>query len=275
MGSLDVAKKMIIEAKNAGANYVKFQKRDNKYLLGEKYIEKHPVPSNSFGESYGKHRDYLEFSLEQHKQLIKFSNKNKIKYAISVWEKNSALQFIKIQKEIDYIKIPSACNLDFELLNILADNFKKKIHISLGMTKKNEIEKIFKFFKKKKRSKDLVIYVCCSAYPSRYEDLNLLNLKLLKDKYSKYFSELAFSGHHLGISADIAAYTLGANIIERHFTLDRAWKGTDHAASLEPNGFSKLSRDLNLVFVTMRQSFTNNILASEKKIRDKLKIFRD
>ena len=136
MGSLDLAKKMIMAAKNSGANYVKFQKRDNKYLLGKKYYEKHPVVENSFGENYGKHRDFLEFSFKEHLKLIQFSKKIGIKYATSVWEKNSADQFIKIQKQLDYIKIPSACNLDFELLNVVAEKFKKKIHISLGMSKK-------------------------------------------------------------------------------------------------------------------------------------------
>ena len=213
MGSLNLAKKMIVAAKNSGADYVKFQKRDNKYLLGKKYFEKHPIAENSFGKNYGKHRDFLEFSFEQHKELIKFAKKKRIKYSTSVWEKNSAIQFIKIQNQLDYIKIPSACNLDFELLNVIADKFKKKIHISFGMTKKNEIEKVLKFFKKKRRSKDLVIYQCCSSYPSKFKDMNLLNIKLLKEKYKNYFYEVGFSGHHLGISADIAAYTLGANII--------------------------------------------------------------
>jgi len=274
MGSLDLAKKMIMAAKNSGANYVKFQKRDNKYLLGKKYYEKHPVVENSFGENYGKHRDFLEFSFKEHLKLIQFSKKIGIKYATSVWEKNSADQFIKIQKQLDYIKIPSACNLDFELLNVVAEKFKKKIHISLGMSKKNEIEKILNFFKKKKRSKDIVIYSCCSSYPSKFEDLNLLNIKLFKKKYKNFISEVAFSGHHLGISADIAAYTLGANIIERHFTLDRTFKGTDHAASLEPDGLKKLIRDLNSVSLALKSRYSNKISKNELLVRKKLKVFR-
>jgi N-acetylneuraminate synthase len=274
-GSYYIAKKMIISAKKSGASYVKFQKRDNRYLLGNRYYEKHPVYENSFGKNYGEHRDYLEFNLNQHKRLIKFCKKVGIKYATSVWEKNSALQFIKIQKDIDYLKVPSACNLDFELLKILAEKFKKKIHVSLGMTKKDEIDKILKFFKKKKRSKDLIIYQCCSSYPAKFDDLNLLNIKLLKEKYKNYFSEIAFSGHHLGISADIAAYTLGANIIERHFTLDRTLKGTDHAASLEPDGLKKLCRDLYSVSLALKLSLSNKILKNEVQVREKLKVFRD
>ena len=274
MGSFSLAKKMIIIAKESGADFVKFQKRDNKYLLGKKYYEPHPVTENSFGKNYGEHRDFLEFSFEQHLKLINFANKCGIKYATSVWEKKSAMQFIRIQKNLDYLKVPSACNLDFELLGILADKFKKKIHVSLGMTKKREIDRIIMFFKKKRRSKDLIVYHCCSAYPSKFEDLNLLNISLLKKKYKNLISEVAFSGHHLGISADIAAYTLGANTIERHFTLDRTFKGTDHAASLEPEGLKKLSRDLRSVSSSLKENLSNEITKSEAPVRKKLKIFR-
>ena len=274
MGSFSLAKKMIIIAKECGADFVKFQKRDNKYLLGKKYYEPHPVTENSFGKNYGEHRDFLEFSFEQHLKLINFANKCGIKYATSVWEKKSAMQFIRIQKNLDYLKVPSACNLDFELLGILADKFKKKIHVSLGMTKKREIDRIIMFFKKKRRSKDLIVYHCCSAYPSKFEDLNLLNISLLKKKYKNLISEVAFSGHHLGISADIAAYTLGANTIERHFTLDRTFKGTDHAASLEPEGLKKLSRDLRSVSSSLKENLSNEITKSEAPVRKKLKIFR-
>ena len=274
MGSFSLAKKMIVIAKESGADFVKFQKRDNKYLLGKKYYEPHPVTENSFGKNYGEHRDFLEFSFEQHLKLINFANKCGIKYATSVWEKKSAMQFIRIQKNLDYLKVPSACNLDFELLGILADKFKKKIHVSLGMTKKREIDRIIMFFKKKRRSKDLIVYHCCSAYPSKFEDLNLLNISLLKKKYKNLVSNVAFSGHHLGISADIAAYTLGANIIERHFTLDRTLKGTDHAASLEPEGLKKLSRDLRSVSSSLKEKLSNEITKSEAHVRKKLKIFR-
>jgi N-acetylneuraminate synthase len=98
----------------------------------------------------------------------------------------------------------------------------------------------------------------------------LLDINLLKQKYGNTVKHIGFSGHHLGIAVDIAAYTLGANIIERHYTIDRTWKGTDHAASLEPMGLRKLSRDLNAVHSAL--SFkSKDILPIEQVQRDKLK----
>ena len=130
------------------------------------------------------------------------------------------------------------------MLGWLCDNFKGEIHASTGMTTKDEIEELVAFFEAKGRNKDLVLYNCTSGYPVPFEDVCLLEITRLKEKYGHRVKEIGFSGHHLGIAIDIAAYTLGATWIERHYTLDRTWKGTDHAASLEPAGIRKLVRDL-------------------------------
>lgn len=274
-GDLKIAKQMIRSAKKCGADYVKFQKRDNKYLLGPDYFKPHPVIENSYGENYGKHRDYLEFNINQHYQLYKFCNKEKIKYAVSVWEKNSAIEFVKSKINLDYIKVPSACNLDFELLTYLCKYFKKKIHISLGMTTNVETKKIFNLFKKYKRSKDIIFYSCTSDYPVRNEDVCLLDIKELEAQYAKSIDSVAFSGHHLGIAHDVSAATLGVKYIERHFTLDRTWKGTDHAASLEPQGLSKLVRDVKIVTNSLKKKAGNKILNCELNQRNKLKRFKN
>lgn len=271
-GDLNIAKRMIEVAANCGAEYVKFQKRDNKYLLKENYNKPHPVPENSYGKTYGKHRDFLEFNMSDHYKLFKHCSKKKIKYSVSVWEKNSALDFINSKIKLDYLKVPSACNQDYELLEALAKKFKKKIHISLGMTTNQEIHKIISFFKKYKRLKDLILYSCTSDYPVDSKNICLLEIQKLKKKYSNIVNSIAFSGHHLGISLDIAAGTLGANFIERHFTLDRTWKGTDHAASLEPQGLNKLCRDIKILSTAMKFKTGNGILNCEKFQRKKLKI---
>lgn len=269
-GSFNIAKKMIDAAKNCGANYAKFQKRDNKYLLGEKYFEKHPNPHNSYGKNYGKHREFLEFSIEQHYQLYKYCQKIKIGYATSVWDINSAKQYVKSKIKLDYLKIPSACNLDFELLKYLFLNFKKEIHISLGMTTKEEVKRIYNLAKKYNANKRVVFYACTSDYPVEFKNICLLEILNLKKQFHKKVKSIAFSGHHLGIAPDIAAYTLGTHIIERHFTLDRTWKGTDHAASLEPPGLSKLIRNLNSVHKSLKLK-ESGILDCEKLSRKKLK----
>ena len=110
------------------------------------------------------------------KQLMKFCKKNKIKYATSVWDLKSAEKVCKQKISPDYIKIPSACNLDFELLNHLCKHYKGKIHISLGMTTDKEVKKILSFLIKKKRNMDTVFYICTSDYPSDFNNLNLLEI---------------------------------------------------------------------------------------------------
>ncbi len=271
MGNINIAKKMIETAALSGADYVKFQKRNNKYLLGNEYNKPHPVPENSFANSYGQHREFLEFNISQHKKLNKFCKKKKIKYATSVWEVKSAAEIVKSKMEMDFIKVPSACNLDFELLKYLVKNFKKKIHLSTGMTKEKEISKIIKFFKINKRIKDLVLYICTSDYPARDEDICLLEINKIKSKYKLKNEQIGFSGHHLGIAIDPIAYSLGAHFLERHFTLDRTLKGTDHAASLEPTGLSKLKRNLLVAFKALSYKNKSGLLKNELFQRKKLK----
>ena len=161
-------------------------------------------------------------------------------------------------------------NTHFRVLEWICENYEGKIQLSVGMTTKNELDNIVKFFIDKKRNKDLILYICTSGYPVPFEDLCLLEINKLKDKYGNIVDEIGFSGHHLGIAADIAAYTLGATWIERHFTLDRTWKGTDHAASLEPDGLRRLVRDLKAIkkALTFKK---NDILEIEKFQRNKLK----
>merc|ERR1711881_12134 len=129
---------------------------------------------------------------------------------------------------------------------VLREEYEGEIHISTGMTKKDEIEQIVKFWEEGKgRAKErVVLYNCTSGYPVPFEDVCLLDIRLLQQKYAHRVKAIGFSGHHLGIAIDVAAYALGAQWFERHFTKDRTWKGTDHAASLEPTGLQKLCRDL-------------------------------
>jgi len=156
------------------------------------------------------------------------------------------------------------------MLEWLCANYMGELHISTGMTTKSEIEDLVNLFKSKNRNKDLVLYNCTSGYPVPFEDVCLLDINLLNEHYGKDVKHIGFSGHHLGIAVDVAAYTLGANIIERHYTIDRTWKGTDHAASLEPMGLRKLSRDVNAVHNALRFK-SQDILPIEQVQRDKLK----
>jgi len=140
------------------------------------------------------------------------------------------------------------------------------------MTTKEEIEKIVSFWEEGKgdAKNRLVLYNCTSGYPVPFNDVCLLSLRSLVDLYSHRVKHIGFSGHHLGIAVDMAAYAMGATWNERHFTKDRSWKGTDHAASLEPAGMNKLCRDLKAIWKCMSYKHTE-ILPIEDEQRAKLK----
>lgn len=269
-GDMDTAKEMIKIAKIfCNADSVKFQKRNNKELLSkQQYNSPHPNPVNAYGETYGKHREFLEFTKEQHKELKDFCKEFEIEYSTSVWDLTSAKEIAELTP--NFIKIPSACNNNYDLLEWLCLKYEGEIHVSVGMTTPNEIDALINFFIKYRRNKDVVLYSCTSGYPVPFEDISLLEIKRLSEKYGDIVKEIGFSGHHLGIAVDVVAYALGATVIERHYTLDRTWKGTDHAASLEPDGLRRLVRDLRAVQKSLTYK-NKDILDIEMVQREKLK----
>lgn len=269
-GDMQIAKELITTAALfCKVDVIKFQKRNPRELLSpEQYHAPHPNPHNSYGKTYGEHREFLEFNLEQNKQLKTWCEELGVVYSTSVWDMTSAKEITSLNPVL--IKVPSACNLKFDMLEYLCENYPGEIHLSFGMTTHSEEEQVINFFEQKKRSKDLVIYSCTSGYPVAFEDVCLYEITRLKEAYGNRVKQIGFSGHHLGIAADIAAMTLGAEWIERHFTLDRTWKGTDHSASLEPDGMRKLARDVRNVFKALSYKKAE-ILEVEKVQREKLK----
>ena len=268
-GDLDTAFELIKLAKDSGADIAKFQKRNSKELLTEEqYDAPHPNPINSYGDTYGAHREFLEFNTEENKLLKKYCEEIGIEYSTSVWDVTSAQKMITFQP--NFLKVPSACNNHFEMLEVLRDEFEGEVHLSLGMTTIKEEEKIISFFDKNNANDRLVIYSCTSGYPVPFPDVCLMEINRLYSLYENKVKAIAFSGHHLGIAIDIAAYTLGAKYIERHFTKDRTWKGTDHSASLEPTGLKKLVRDLHATYESLNYK-KSEILDIEAPQREKLK----
>ena len=269
-GEFEIALELIQLAKNTGATVAKFQKRTPKELLTEEqYNAPHPVPYNSYGNTYGAHREFLELSQAQHAELKKFAESIDITWSTSVWDVTSAKEMIEL--EPSFLKVPSACNNHFDMLRVLRDEYKGEVHASTGMTTKEEEEALVAFFEETDQAKDrLVLYNCTSGYPVPFEDICLLDINRLQQTFGERVKTIGFSGHHLGIAVDVAAYTLGADWIERHFTKDRTWKGTDHAASLEPSGLGKLVRDLNATYKALTYKQTD-ILEIEDVQRKKLK----
>ncbi|MFD1330832.1 N-acetylneuraminate synthase family protein [Methylopila musalis] len=270
MGKMDIAKELVsVAAHVCKADYAKFQKRNNRELLSPaQFSAPHPVPANSYGATYGEHREALEFTVEQHAELKEFCETQGVGYATSVWDMTSAKEIAGLKP--DLIKIPSATNSNFELQGWLAENYAGEIHVSTGMTTKDEIDTLITFYEERGRAKDLVVYSCTSGYPVAFEDLCLREITRLREKFEDRVKKIGFSGHHLGIAADVAALALGADWIERHFTIDRTWKGTDHAASLEPDGMRRLVRDLHNVEKALTFK-SKDVLDVEDVQRKKLK----
>lgn len=271
-GDMAIAKELIMTAAMfCKADVAKFQKRCNRELLApEEYDAPHPHPENSYGTTYGLHREALEFTAEQHAQLKAWCEEFGIVYSTSVWDMTSAKEIAALNPAL--VKIPSACNLKLDMLGWLCENYAGEIHLSFGMTTQEEEERIVRFFEERGRAKDLIVYSCTSGYPVPFEDICLLEITRIREAFEGRVKAIGFSGHHLGFAADIAAMTLGARWIERHFTLDRTWKGTDHAASLEPDGMRRLCRDIRNVYKALGYKQAE-ILPIEAVQRKKLKRF--
>lgn len=269
-GDFNIAIELLNLAKECKADVAKFQKRNNKELLTkEQYNAAHPNPANSYGSTYGEHREFLEFSVEEHKKLKEHCDSIGLEYSTSVWDVTSAKEMITFNPSL--LKVPSACNNNFDMLKVLRDEYEGEVHLSFGMTSKQEEKEIIEFFEETNQAKNrLIIYSCTSGYPVPFKDVCLLEVSRLIEDYGVRVKNVGFSGHHLGIAIDNAAVALGATWVERHFTKDRTWKGTDHAASLEPAGLRKLCRDLGATYESLTFK-SEDILDIEKVQRDKLK----
>jgi len=266
MGKTTIAAEMIKSAKLCGADYIKFQKRDPELAVPQHmHNSPHPCPIHAFGETYLEHRKFLEFSIDQHRELKALCDDIGIGYSSSVWDTTSAYEITELNP--DFIKVGSPSNNNFEVLDILYNNYRGNVHISTGMTTKTELDTLFEYVHPFRDR--TVIYLATSEYPVPFDKVYLLELLKLKS----LFPHVGFSGHHLGIAIDMLAYGLGATFIERHFTLDRTWKGTDHSASLEPNGLNKLCRDLKSAYSALTYK-TVDLTEAEKLNRSKLKIIK-
>lgn len=239
-GDLETCKRLFEAAKYCGVDAVKIQKRNNRYLYTRKYFNSPYNSENAFGPTYGLHRQALEFNKREYQQLKRYAKKLGLIFFATAWDEKSA-DFLN-ELGVDVFKIASADINSIHLLKYVA-KFKKPMIVSTGTATlddvKRAVDAIFSVHKK------IALLQCTAAYPAPAE---VLNLKVI-ETYRKVFPEIVigFSNHFNGISIDPVAYTLGARIIEKHFTLDRSMKGSDHAFSLEPVGMRKLARDLKRV----------------------------
>jgi len=236
-GNLEQALKLIGAAATAGASAVKFQKRDNKNLFTPKMYDEPYNSENSFGDTYGLHRDALEFGVEEYKICMAEAERLNILFFATAFDFNSA-DFLQALNMPVY-KIASGDLANLPLLEYVA-RFQKPMIISTGGANFEMIETAAITIRK--IHNNFAILQCTASYPAPFNQLNLRVIERLRRLYPE--NVIGYSGHDNGIAMSTAAFTLGARIIEKHFTLNRALKGTDHAFSLEPQGLSKLVRDL-------------------------------
>lgn len=267
LGSLDKAKKLASLACLCGADYLKTQKRNPEESTPEHIKHKqHPVPRFSYGETYLDHRNALELSAENHAILAQYCRDIGIGYGVSAWDITSARELKEIN--VDYIKVPSACNTHYPLMKYLFEEYTGKVHISTGMMKKEEVTRLYDFLKKHDKER-IVLYHCTSEYPCEFEHLYLREIEKLQDLFGDIVEEIGFSNHGYGIAADIVAVMLGATWIERHFIDDRTLRHSDAAASIETDGLRRLCRDLKILPKVLQ--FKEGITEEEERQRNKLK----
>jgi len=270
LGDFERAKELIRLAKICGADYVKLQKRNPDESTPEHMkFEPHPNKMFAYGETYLEHRQNLELNIEQHTELMAYCSEIGIGYSSSVWDLTSAIEIASLNP--DFIKVPSACNRHTEMLEYLVHGYGGDIHISTGMTTHDEMIDLYEWAIRSKAKDRIVIYHCTSKYPCDFSDLHLLEITNLQRTFGNAGIRIGFSNHGKGIAADIAGYMLGASWIERHFIDDRLIRHTDAAASLEPQGMSRLVRDLNAVFVSLKYR-PNKMDEEELSQRHKLKV---
>ena len=260
-GDPAIARELIRAAKICGADAVKSQKRDVRTLLSdEEYNRRYETP-HSFGATYGEHREALELTSEDWADMFAYAAELGIDFFASPWDVNSADLLHDLGCPL--YKVPSAMLTDHQLLARIA-SFGRPVILSTGMSSLEEIDAAVSCLA---AIEELYILQCTSSYPAAFDTVNLNVMPALAARYER---PVGLSGHHRGIAVDAAAVALGARVIERHFTLDRTWKGTDHAASLEPPGLEKLVRDIRAVEKSLG-SDQKQILDCERSARAKLR----
>ena len=242
-GKLETALKMIQVAAACGVQAVKFQKRDNKTLYTKAFYNKPYDNENSYGETYGEHREYLEFGKDEYVQLRKCAEENGVEFMATAFDFKS-VDFLEDLGITSY-KIASADVTNTPLLEYIA-RLGKPMFVSTGATNLDEIKIAYETILK--YNNRICLLHCIAGYPTEYHDLNLKVIETLKREFPEAI--IGYSGHDNGIVAPLIAYMLGATVVEKHFTLNHAWKGTDHKFSLEPEGMRKMVRDLRRVDIS-------------------------
>jgi sialic acid synthase len=270
-GSVETAKQMFDEAKRCGANAVKLQKRDNRTLYTSEFFHKPYEHENSFGRTYGEHRESLEFGRAEYEELFAYAREIGITFLATAFDHSSA-DFLA-DLDIPAYKVASGDLTNTPLLKHVAEIGKPMI-ISTGAATLDDVLRAYETVTPV--NTQVAVLQCTANYPANWDELDLRVIETYRELFPD--SVIGLSSHDNGIAMPVAAYVLGARIIEKHFTLNRAMKGTDHVFSLEPQGLRKLVRDLRRVEVALGDG-TKRMYPSESepalKMAKKLVAARD
>lgn len=262
-GNVDVALDMVEAAANCGASAVKFQKRDNKALFRSCLFNSEYDNPNSYGFTYGEHRNRLELNHDDFLRIIKCAHHNNISIQITPFDFPS-LKFCQ-QLPFDAYKIASADIVFPQLIHLVCETT-KPVFVSSGGCSEKEILDAAQLINS--YHSQCAFYHCTAAYPAPIKDMNLSYISRLGELLPEGFV-VGLSDHENGIDAAVVAYMLGARVFEKHFTLDRSWKGTDQSFSLEPTGLKKLVRNLKRIDELLGEG-SKQIFDSEKKPLSKM-----
>jgi N-acetylneuraminate synthase/sialic acid synthase len=260
-GDPGLAEELVRIAAHCGADGVKFQKRTIHELLTRAALDRPYLNAHSLGSTYGEHRFKLELAESDWYRLRDLATNLGLEFLGSAWDRGSA----DLLEALDTpaIKTPSAVLTDLELLEYIARKERPMI-VSTGMSTLEEVDQAVDRILR--HTDQLILLQCTSAYPSEFVDINLRVMDTYRQRYGVL---VGFSGHERGIAVSEAAATLGACVVERHFTKDRTLPGPDHAASLEPIGLEKLVRDIRHI-ETALGSAEKAIVPAEVPVRARL-----
>jgi len=243
-GKLETAKEMFKAAKECGADAVKLQKRNNRELFTKAGYEKPYDNPNSYGDTYGEHREFLEFGGIEYRELMDYADEIGVTFFSTAFDFSSADFLGKL--DMPAFKIASGDLKNIPLLTHIAE-FQKPMILSTGGGTMEDVNRAYDAIMP--INQQLCILQCTAGYPADFDQLNLSVITTFRERFPNL--TIGLSSHDNGIAMAVAAYMLGARVVEKHFTLNHTWKGTDHAFSLEPIGFRKMVRDLERVKVAI------------------------
>jgi sialic acid synthase len=270
-GSVATARQMLEEAWRCGADAVKLQKRDNRKLFTREFFDKPYDNENSFGSTYGTHREALEFGRSEFEELIAYAGELGLCCFATAFDRPS-VDFLA-DLDLPVYKVASADLTNTPLLRHVAQ-VGKPVILSTGAATIDDVRRAHETVSE--HNDQVALLQCTAGYPAAWDELDLRVISTYRELFPE--AVVGFSSHDNGIAMAVAAYVLGARIVEKHFTLNRAMRGTDHAFSLEPQGLRKLVRDLRRTRLAFGDG-TKRMYASEAapamKMSKKLVAARD